>query len=201
MNREKTENIPARGQQRLERTVAADGFNRSPEEKRAILKQRAAALARVRESENPDEVIEAVTFQLAHEHYALESRYIVEVVPLTTLTPIPCTPSFVLGVVNLRGLIISVIDLKIFFELPIQGITNLNRLIILEAKDMAFGILADLVTGATNIPLRSIQPPLPTLTDVRVRYLRGVTRERLIVLDGLKLLSDSKMVIRDEVGV
>ena len=188
----------AGARQRLEeiRAVVDGGFVKTPAEKREILKKRAIALAKSQERDESCAGIEVVTFQLAHEQYAIESKYIGEVHPLTTLTPIPCTPPFILGVVNLRGLIISVIDLKVFFELPGQGFTNLNRLIILEAREMTFGILADQVLGATTIPILAIQPSLPTLTDIRAQYLRGVSNERLIILDGNKLLTDRKIVIQ-----
>lgn len=192
------ENPFQRARQRLDefRAVVEGGFVKTPAEKREILKQRAVDLARSTAKEDEGAMIEIVTFQLAHELYAIESHYIAEVYPLITLTPIPCTPPFVLGVVNLRGLIISVIDLKIFFELPNQGITNMNRLIILENKEIIFGILADRIQGAITMPVAAMQPSLPTLTDIRSQYLKGVTKERLIILDGHQLLSDSKIIVQ-----
>lgn len=88
-----------------------------------------------------------VEFLLAHEKYGIEPDYLREIFPLKTLTPIPCTPPFVLGVTNLRGEVLSVIDLKKFFELPDKGLTDFTKVIVLESETMAFGILADSVTG------------------------------------------------------
>jgi len=133
------------------------------------------------------------------ERYGIEPKYVVEVHPLSQLTPVPCTPDFVLGIVNLRGRIISVIDLKIFFELPQQGFTNLNRLIVLESTDMEFGLLADLVVGRRIIALKDIQPPLPTMTEIGIEYLTGITADDLIILDGGKLLADSSIVVHETV--
>ncbi len=102
------------------------------EETRRILKARAQALAREpAKTEAAAEHIEVIEFFLAYERYAVESRYVREVTPLDNLTPLPCAPAFVLGIVSVRGEIISVIDIKKFFELPEPGLTNLNRVIVL----------------------------------------------------------------------
>jgi purine-binding chemotaxis protein CheW len=177
----------------------------SPEEQREILEKRAVKLAQKEKKEIRGEVIEVVGFRLADEHYAVECMYVREVYPLKHLTPIPGTPDFVPGIVSVRGEIISVVDLKTFFELPRKGLTDLTRVIILHyhsgAVDMEFGILAEEVTGTLSLPLRDIQPPLPTLTGIRADYLKGVAKNRLIVLDAVKLLSDKKMIVHQEVEI
>ena len=122
-----------------------------------------------------------------------------ETLPLKDLTPVPCTPPFVLGLIGVRGQIISVIDIRKFFDLPEKGLTDLNKVIIVHDEGMEFGILADAVLGVRTIPLAGLQPSLPTLTGVREEYLRGVTQERLVVLDGKKLLSDRRLVVHEEI--
>jgi len=169
------------------------------DDKRKALKARAMALAKKPEMKKADQSIEVVEFQLAHEKYAIQSAFISEVYPLKELTPVPCTPKFVAGIINVRGKIISVIDIKKFFELPEKGITDLNKVIIIHNGLMEFGILADAVLGASQIPLPDIQTSLPTLTGVRAEYLQGVTKEGLVVLDAEKILSDKKIVIHEEV--
>ncbi len=171
------------------------------EETRRILKARAQALAREpAKTETAAEHIEVVEFLLAYETYAVESRYVREVYPLDNLTPLPCAPAFVLGIVSVRGEIISVIDIKKFFELPEQGLTNLNQVIVLQAQDMLFGILADSILGVRHLSLAKIQPSLPTLTGIREKYLRGVTPERIVVLDAEKLLSDDNIIVQEQVA-
>lgn len=150
-------------------------------------------------TETPGEHIEVVEFVLAHERYAIESHYVREVTPLENLTPLPCTPAFVLGIVNVRGEILSVIDLKKFFDLPEKGLTDLNKVIVLQSGNMLFGILADVIAGVRCIPLTGIQPSLPTLTGVREEYLKGVTAERIVVLDAEKLLMDESIVVQEQV--
>jgi purine-binding chemotaxis protein CheW len=170
-----------------------------PAETGRILKSRAQALAR--EPANPElaQCLEVVEFLLAHESYAIESRYVREVYPLENLTPMPCTPAFVLGIVNVRGEMLTVVDIRKFFDLPEKGLTDLNKLIVLQSGDMVFGILADAINGVRDISLDGIQPSLPTLTGVREEYLRGVTAD-IVILDAGKLLADEKIVVQEQVA-
>jgi purine-binding chemotaxis protein CheW len=183
---------------RLERASIAleQKTTSTPGEKKKILKERAKKLAREREADNHEqEYLDIVEFLLAYERYAVESSWVREVYPLKDLSPLPGTPSFVLGIINVRGQIISVVDLKNFFDLPTKGLTDFNKVIIVGDGRMEFGLLADAVSGVRQIPLQEIQPPLPTLTGVRLEYLKGVTADRLVVLDIVKLLTDPKIKI------
>lgn len=171
------------------------------EDTQRILKERAQILAlEAVTAETADESIEVLEFLLAHEQYAVESLYVREVYPLEELTPLPCTPGFVLGIANLRGEILSVLDIKKFFDLPETGLTNLNKVIVLESADMVFGILADAISGVRRIPRAGIQPSLPTLTGIREDYLLGVTAERVVILDAEKLLAAERLIVQEQVA-
>lgn len=175
-------------------------MNNTDNERLRILKARAMALAlEPEQSDAEEERIEIVEFLLADERYAIESTYIGEVYPLRDLTPLPCTPAFVLGIINMRGKILSIIDLRIFFDLPNKGLSDLNKVIVLHDGDMEFGILADTIITARWLPRSDLLPTLPTLTEIRAEYLMGVTEERLVVLDGGKILSDRAIVVHEEV--
>ena len=167
---------------------------------RQILRVRAQALARPPERAAVTEAsLELLEFRLVRESYALETRYVREVYALKNLTPLPCTPQFVLGIVNVRGRIVPVLDLKKFFDLPEQGLTDLHRIILVKGDDLELGLLADVIVGVRTIPVDSLQPSLPTLTGIRADYLKGVTSERLVVLDLERILADPKIVVREEV--
>lgn len=188
---------------RLDAAQAAgeQAWTPAADETRRILRERALALAaEPGETQTLAQSIEVVEFLLAHERYAVESSHVREVYPLENLTPLPCTPAFVLGIVNLRGEIVSVIDLRKFFDLAQTGLPDLNKVIVLESGNMAFGILADAVVGVRRIALAGIQPSLPTLTGIREKYLRGVTAERTVVLDAEKLLTDAGIVVQEHVS-
>jgi purine-binding chemotaxis protein CheW len=174
------------------------GVTPAPEERKNILRARAQALAREPQEAARDE-IEIVEFLLAYETYGVESLYVREVYPLKEFTSLPCTPPFVLGIINIHGQILSVVDLKKFFDLPEKGLTDLNKVIVVHDENMAFGLLADAILGVRSVPLGDIQVSLPTLTGIRQAYLKGVTGERLVILDASKLLSDQKLIILEEV--
>jgi len=172
---------------------------RDREEEKKILKARAKELAReAREEKTLEESMEIVEFLLAHEKYGVESSYVREIYPLKELTPVPCTPSFVLGIINVRGQILSVIDIKKFFDLPEKGLTDLNKVVILHTENMEFGIMADAVLSVNRASINDIQPGLPTLTGIREEYLIGITKERVIILDAEKLLVDKKILVHEE---
>lgn len=189
-------------EQRLE--TARAGIERvwapTAEETQQILRERALALTQESmPGETVDDSIEVVQFTLAYERYAVESRYVRHVSSLENLTPLPCTPAFVLGIVNLRGEILPVIDLRKLFELPERGLTDLNRIIVLQSGKIVFGILADTVTSVHRIFLADLQLSLPTLTGIRRNYLKGITCERLVVLDAAKLLMDESIIVQEKV--
>jgi purine-binding chemotaxis protein CheW len=145
--------------------------------------------------ESPLEVVE---FLLASEHYGIELTHIREIHALSELTPLPGTPAFVMGLANVRGQILSVIDIKKFFGLPEKGLTDLNKVIVVRTQQMELGILADAVLGVRAIGLNELQTSLPTLTGIRAEYLRGITKDPLVVLDVEKILSNEKIVVNDE---
>jgi purine-binding chemotaxis protein CheW len=171
----------------------------SPEERRSLLKARAQALAVEKKDEAvQQELIEVVVFGLASETYGIETAFVREVYPLKDFTSLPGTPLFVLGIVNVRGQILSVIDLKKFFNLPTSGLGELNKVIILHDEKMEFGILADIILGVHIIPVDTIQSSMSTITGIGTEYLKGVTGERLIVLDAEKILCDPKIIVHQE---
>ena len=168
--------------------------------KSEILRARALALAHDPERRTTTAgVLEVIEFGLAHERYAIEAAFVREVHPLENLAPLPGTPPFLAGIVNVRGRIVPVIDIKKFFDLPEAGITDAHMLLLVHAEEMEVGILADTVVGVRSISHETIQPALPTLTGLREEYLKGVTAERLVILDAARILADRRIIIHDEV--
>ena len=182
--------------------VMERGMTRTPEEVGRILHARALALAREPEGREADgETLELLEFCLAYENYGIEISFIREVYPLRSLIPLPGAPPFVLGIVNVRGQICSVIDLRKFFDLEEKGLSDLNKVIIVHHDGIEFGVLADAIVGICPVRVAAIQPSLPTLTGIREKYLRGVAGGKLIVLDAVKLLSDRSLIVNGREGV
>jgi purine-binding chemotaxis protein CheW len=185
---------------KTEQPVSASAVGSNGADARQILKARAKALARPPESrQNTEAAVELIEFRLAQERYAIPTADVREVYPLKNLTPLPCTPPYVLGIINVRGQILPVIDIKRFFDLPQQGITDLHRVIIVHNEEVELGIVADIMVGLRVMPLNALQPSLPTLTGVREEYLKGVTADRLVVLDVAKILADPKIIVNENV--
>jgi purine-binding chemotaxis protein CheW len=184
--------------QRVEaaRQALLQGTASTPQENLAILKMRARLLAREpKQADEHQEFLPIVEFRLASETYGLESAFVREVYPLKDFTPLPGVPSYVLGIANVRGQILSIIDLKKFFGLPGKGFGQLNKLIILRNGPMEFGVLADDILGARSIPLETIQAVPPTVSGIGAEFLRGVTAEHVILLDAEKILGDEKIIV------
>ena len=170
-------------------------------EAKRILHERALVLARPLSNGAvaPGGRLELLEFRLASERYAVESRFVQEVHPLRDLTPLPGTPPFVPGIVNVRGQILPVYDLKKLFDLPEPGLTDLHRVIHVRGHDMELGLLADVIVSVHLISADRLQASLPTLTGIRADYLKGITDDRMVVLDLDRILSDPKIVVHDEV--
>ena len=164
-----------------------------------VLRARARALARRPDAHPGEEAsLDVLEFRLGAERYAVETRHVTEVLALGMLTPLPCTPPFVAGIVNVRGRIMMVLNLKKFFGLPDCGLTDLHRIMRLQADGMEMGLLADASTGMRRIALDQLHAPPATLSGIRADYLRGVTSDLLIVLDMARILADPGFIVHDE---
>lgn len=172
---------------------------REPHDIAAILRARARALAMLPSDRIDHHSVDVLEFSLAGERYALHAADVQDVQPLRDLTPLPCTPRFLRGVVNIRGELIGVIDLKRFFELPEQGITDLHRVVLLRDGELQIGLLADTVEGVRPLDTRAMQPSMPTLTGIREQFVRGVTPDRLVLLDAAAILGDRRIVIDENI--
>lgn len=163
-----------------------------------ILQKRAKLIAQPRAQDTASKGIESLLFQLAYERYAIETKYIQEVIPLKEITPLPMAPKFVLGLINLRGEVMSVLDIRKFFDLPGEPLSDLNRVMILRDGTMSFGVLVDRIRGIIEFPENSLIRNTSTLGDIRKEYLLGITNEQIIVIDGAKLLNDKKIILTGE---
>lgn len=172
--------------------------NLSREEKERILQKRAEVLAK-RDEEDTFEYwgLEVVEFTLGDDRFAFESSFIQEVLPLKGLTPLPCTPPSILGIINHRGGIVSVMDLRLFFQLP-ENDASRDYLILLSSREMEVGIVAHRILGNRFIPYYQIDPPPPTLTKMGKVFLKGVVNGELIIFDGEKFLHHRSIIVNEE---
>lgn len=161
-----------------------------------VLKKRALDLAL--ETPIPKDVntiIEIIEFKISGETYGIETAYVSEVYPLKDFTSLPGVPSFILGIVNVRGQIFPVVDLKKFFNLPPKGLGELNKVIIIHNTQMEFGILADEIIGTNIIYMEDILPVPLSIKGIGEKYLKGVTKNQLILLSAEDILMDKNMIV------
>lgn len=163
----------------------------------AILEKRAQVLAEARRSLHTEETktIDFVEFILSDEAYGFELHHIQEIYPLKNQTVLPGLPPFIRGIINVRGTIFSVVDLKTFFDLPASDHRQQQYVIILASERMGFGVLADEIIGVEKTTPDRIQPACATLTGVHDHYIKGIVDSRLALLDGRRLLEDESLVI------
>jgi purine-binding chemotaxis protein CheW len=169
-------------------------------EVRSILRDRAIAMAREpAQKKMASAVCEIIIFTLATETYGIESAFVREVYPLKDFTPLPGVPPFIFGIINVRGQILPVVDLKKFFNLPEKGLGELNRVIILCNDKIEFGILADIVHGTQSIELEDVQIVPFAVSGIGEEYLKGVTKDHIMVLDAHSILNDEKIMVNEQV--
>lgn len=184
--------------ERFRETIDAD-WQLEPARVEAILRERAQKLAQPIASAIATQQLDLLEFILAEEHYGIAADYVREVFPLADFTPVPCTPAFVLGIVNLRGEMISLIDIRRYFGLAPTGITDLNKVIVVEGHRLTFGIVVDDIAGVSSLTLSELLPATE-ISGVSAPYLLGVTPQRMAVIDTEKLLRDGHIVVDETVG-
>lgn len=161
-----------------------------------ILHSRAEQLAKsIASEELVIDDLEVIEFVLGNESYALELKYVREVYPVKEITPLPGVPSFVLGILNIRRKILSVISLKKVLGLPESEKQHFSKIIILYLEEMEFGIGVEAIMGIRSIPLSEIQYNVTSFNGDGQKYLKGITKTPLIILDGNRLLTEKSIIV------
>ncbi len=138
-----------------------------------------------------------VTFALAGKEYGIDIMNVKEIARAGKFTYVPNAAPFVRGVYNLRGDIISIIDLRIMFHLPAERKVedSLESLLILRVEDNVFGVIVDSIDKVIGVSSANIQPPHPIFGDINVKYIKGIIESNTklyIILNIDKLFSDKE---------
>ena len=152
-----------------------------------------ANTAQSRSSDDP--IIQWVTFQLAGETYGINVMQVQEVLRYTDIAPVPGGSYHVLGIINLRGNVVTVIDTRLRFGLPRGEITDNTRIVIIEANGHVIGILVDSVAEVVYLRQSEIDSSPNVGNEESARYIQGVCHkdgELLILLELDKLLTDDE---------
>jgi purine-binding chemotaxis protein CheW len=141
------------------------------------------------------EVLQLVTFRLGNEEYSVDILSVQEIIRHMDLTRVPKAPEFVDGVINLRGKVIPVLDLRKRFGLDADENTNETRIIVVDINDKTVGFKVDAVSEVLRLSADTVEPPPSIVTDVDSDYIKGVGKMEgrlIILLEVSKILSTSE---------
>lgn len=142
-----------------------------------------------------DPILQWVTFRLDNETYGINVMQVQEVLRHTEIAPVPGAPSYVLGIINLRGNVVTVIDTRQRFGLESAPVNEQTRIVIIEAERQVVGILVDSVAEVVYLRQSEIETAPNIGTDESARFIQGVCNkndELLILVDLDKMMTDDE---------
>ncbi len=143
-----------------------------------------------------EELVQFVTFSIDEEEFGVDILNVQEIIRPMNITKVPRSPEFVVGVINLRGNVIPIVDLRSRFNLVTKGHDKYTRIIVVEIKDMIVGFVVDAVSEVLRLPVSIIEPPPPVISGLESDYISGVGKlddgNRLLVMLELNRLLSNK---------
>ena len=138
---------------------------------------------------------QCVTFRLDAELYGIDVMQVQEVLRVTEVAPVPGAPSYVIGIINLRGNVVTIIDTRQCFGLPSREIDDSTRIVIIEAEKQTIGIVVDSVSEVVDVKPDDVETAPSVGNDDTARYIEGVVsrdKELLILVELNRLLTDDE---------
>jgi len=137
-----------------------------------------------------------LTFHLAGEDYGIEIRFVIEIIGIQKITEVPDMPDFIRGVINLRGKVIPVMDVRARFRMQAREYDDRTCIIVVNIEGTEVGLVVDEVSEVADIPTKNVEPPPRTGKSTGSRYIQGMGKigeDVKILLDVQKLLFDEEM--------
>jgi len=141
-----------------------------------------------------------LTFSLGKEFYGIEIKYVTEIIGIQVITEVPELPDYVKGIINLRGKIIPVMDVRLRFKKPSKEYNDRTCVIVVDIKDISIVLIVDSVSEVLSIPEQDIVAP-PEVSKTGNRYIKAVGKvgsDVKLILDCEKLLNDEETDILSE---
>ncbi|KJF27635.1 chemotaxis protein CheW [Clostridium aceticum] len=135
-----------------------------------------------------------LTFSLGNEFYGIDIKYVIEIIGIQLITEVPQLPEYIKGIINLRGKIIPVIDVRLRFKKSFREYNDRTCIIVIEIKDISVGMIVDAVSEVLSIPEEDILQP-PELNGESNKYIKAIGKinsEIKLILDCDKLLSNEE---------
>jgi len=137
-----------------------------------------------------------LTFSVGREAYGIEIKFVIEIIGIQDITEVPELPDYIKGIINLRGKIIPVIDVRLRFKKQAREYNDRTCIVVIEIKETCVGLIVDNVSEVMNIDEDNIVPPPDCKTGFNNRYVRGIGKvgtEVKLLLDCDKLLNDDEL--------
>ena len=143
---------------------------------------------------NDQHLIQLVTFSIGEEEFGVNILQVQEIIRTMDITKVPRAPEFVEGVINLRGKVIPIVDMRSRFGLESKEHDKYTRIIVIEIEMIIVGFVVDSVSEVLRIPANSVQPPPPVVAGMDSDYIDGVGKldDRLLILLDLDSLLDNE---------
>jgi purine-binding chemotaxis protein CheW len=136
-----------------------------------------------------------LTFSLGKESYGIEILYVTEIVGIQPITQVPELPEYIKGIINLRGKIIPVMDVRLRFKKTSVDYNDRTCIVVIDIKDISIGMIVDTVAEVLSIPEHEIVPP-PDINKGGKKYIKGIGKtgsEVTLLLDCEKLLEEDEV--------
>jgi len=129
-------------------------------------------------------LLQLVSFRLGDEHFGVEILKVREINRMLEITKVPHSPDFVEGVINLRGTLIPMIDLRKRFGLKTKDHDRQTRVVVAQVDGNTFGFVVDAISGISKIPASTVEAAPPIVAGVDAEYIQGVSKfgDRLLIL-------------------
>jgi purine-binding chemotaxis protein CheW len=137
-----------------------------------------------------------LTFTLGNEAYGLEIKYVTEIIGVQEITEIPELPEYIRGIINLRGKIIPVMDVRLRFRKPFREYNDRTCIVVVDIKDISVGLIVDAVSEVMTIQDQDVVPPPELNKGLGNKYIKGIGKvgsEVKLLLDCSKLLNDDEV--------
>lgn len=143
-----------------------------------------------------------LTFFLGNEFYGIEIKYVTEIIGIQPITEVPELPEYIKGIINLRGKIIPVMDVRIRFKKPVKEYNDRTCVIVIDIRNLSIGLIVDSVSEVLSIPGENIVSPPEVNNPVGNRYIKGIGKVRndvKLILNCSKLLNDDEITDLEDV--
>jgi purine-binding chemotaxis protein CheW len=161
-----------------------------------ILEQRAKLLALRKTGSNEQlDFPKFLRFNIGKEHFALSLLSVREVISLKDITPLPGTPAFIAGIVNYRGEILSIVNFKILMQLTERGLTEMNKIMVMENETMRFGVLVDGVSEVFHYNDQQLSAKPINFNGFANDVTLGITQHGVVIIDANRFMNHQSVIL------